>query len=292
MPEQTIIVRKKIVKGHGAHHGGSWKVAYADFVTAMMAFFMVMWLVGLSQDVRDRIQGYFNDPLGMAETEPKSMTILAMDGMPLPKPGQTKSPGEEAFKTEQSRLNSLQSKLKHALNADPRFSQLLKGIRISEGADGLLIEFAETRGAVFFESGSSIIRPEALKLVAKIAPILSEAGHALVVQGHTDSQPFTGAPGGNWGLSTERALSLQVALMGDGVHEDQFAEVSGYASRRLLDSDHPTDFSNRRVTILIPRHYRPGDKTAEPADTLKDAIEKGTEPQAVVVKPDPPEIGR
>jgi chemotaxis protein MotB len=292
MSEQTIIIRKKIVKGHTAHHGGSWKVAYADFVTAMMAFFMVMWLVGLSQDVRDRIQGYFNDPLGIAQTEPRSMTMITMEGLPQPKPGEAREPGDNAFRNEQKQMQKLQKKVERVVREDASFLQFLRGIRISQTGDGLLIEFAETRGAVFFESGSAVIRPEAKKLVEKIASILANDGHTLVVQGHTDSQPFAGARNGNWGLSTERALSLQEALMDGGVKDEQFAEVSGFASRRLLDPADPTGFSNRRVTILIPRKYREGDATPEPADSLRQAIQRGTEPQAVVIKPDPPDLIR
>ncbi len=290
MAENQIIIRKKIVKGHSAHHGGSWKVAYADFVTAMMAFFMVMWLVGLSADIRDKIQGYFNDPLGVAESEPKSKTILTMEGMPKPKPGEHNEPGDQAYHNEQQKLQSLGKKIKDAINSDKQFSQLINGIRITQTPDGLLIEFAETKGAVFFESGSAVIRPEARKLVDKIAPILAAQAHNLVVQGHTDAQPFTGSPNGNWGLSTERALSLQSALMEGGVREDQFSEVSGYASRRLLNNANPKDFSNRRVTILVPRTYRPGDQAAEPADALRDAIQKGSQPQAVELQPDPPDV--
>ncbi len=290
MAEQSIIVRKKVYKGGHGHHGGSWKVAYADFMTAMMAFFLVMWLVGLSQDVRDKIQGYFNDPLGLGQTEPKSRSLLTMEGLPQPKPGQTKQAGQSAFKTEQTQLDAIQQKLQHSLNVDKSFQDLIKGIRISQTPEGLLIEFVETKGAVFFESGKAVIRPEAAKLLSKIAPILAKAGHPMEIQGHTDSQPFAGSANGNWGLSTERALSLQVALMKGGVPEPQFAEVSGYAARKLLDPQHPTDFSNRRVTILLPRKYMPGNQQQQPADALRDSIKSGTNPQAVVIKPDPPDI--
>src|SRR5579862_9498990 len=187
MAEQAIIIKKKVVKGGHAHHGGSWKVAYADFVTAMMAFFLVMWLVSLSPETKDEIQGYFNDPLGLKDTEPKTRSIMTLEGQPQPKPGQTKKPGEEAFKSEQTQLDSIEQRLKHALNADPSLADLLKGVKITQTPEGLLIEFVETKGAVFFESGSAVIRPEAAKLVAKIAPILQHAGHTMEIQGHTDA---------------------------------------------------------------------------------------------------------
>jgi chemotaxis protein MotB len=290
MPEQQIIVRKKVHKGGHAHHGGSWKVAYADFVTAMMAFFLVMWLVGLSQDVRDRIQGYFNDPLGMNDTEPKSRAILTMEGLPQPKPGQSKTPLTEAYKSERSTFDSLEQSLKKSMSMDKALKELLQGVRISQTADGLKLEFVETKGAVFFESGSAVIRPEAARLMAEIAPILAKTGYTMEIEGHTDAQPFAGAPNGNWGLSTERALSLQMALMKGGVKEDQFGAVTGFAARRLLDPKNPTGFTNRRVTILIPRKYMPGDHDKQPGDELRDAIKVGTEPQAVVVRPDPTDI--
>ncbi|HWD37310.1 MAG TPA: flagellar motor protein MotB [Fimbriimonas sp.] len=284
MAEQTIIVKKVIHKGHG-HHGGSWKVAYADFVTAMMAFFLVMWLTSMSQDVKDQIQGYFNDPLGLAPTAPKSLSIKTMEGSPAPKPFAEKPAGKNAFKQEQGQLQSIEKKIKDALGKDPEFKNLMKGVKISITQEGLLIEFMEAKGAVFFESGSSIIRPEAQKLMRKISPILSASKHPVDVQGHTDVVPYAGDKNGNFRLSTERALSLQEVLEDSGMPDSQFVGVKGFGSTRLLDPANPISQVNRRVTILLPRKYTQGDKEAAPSDDLASQIRGETVPQAVVVKP-------
>jgi chemotaxis protein MotB len=286
MAEQPIIVKKKIVKGHG-HHGGSWKVAYADFVTAMMAFFMVMWLMSMSQDVKDEIQGYFNDPLGFTDTAPKSRSLLTMEGMPKPKPAITagKGSGDNAAAMEQRTMQEVKSQVEKKLAQSEEFKKFIKDIKISITAEGLLIEFIEAKGAVFFESGSSKIRPDALRIVSSIAPILTASKHVLEVQGHTDAQPFQGRVNGNWALSSERALSLQEALEGDKVPDGQFSELRGFGPTQLLDPTHPLSYINRRVTILLPRKYQNGDAQAAPADALRSAVVGTTEPQAVMLQP-------
>jgi len=285
MAEQPIIVKKKIIQGHG-HHGGSWKVAYADFVTAMMAFFLVMWLTNLSQDTKDMIQGYFNDPLGFADTIQRSRSLENLPGQPRPvKPGQRKGLSD-ATSVEQSQLASVAQKLRQAMMQDPALKKLAESVKITITQEGLLIEFMEARGAVFFESGSSVIRPEAMKLVKKISPILQAAHHSIEIQGHTDAQPIGGSMEGNWALSGSRALTMQEALSGNGVDDKLFVGVSGYAATRLLDPQHPFAAANRRVTILLPRKYLPGSQQAEPADALRQAIGSQTAPEAIEVKPD------
>ena len=285
MAEQPIIVKKKIIAAH-AHHGGSWKVAYADFVTAMMAFFLVMWLSNLSQQDKDMIQGYFNDPLGFTATAPRSRSLVTLAGQAKPpKPGDHRGNGQ-ANSQEQSQLKDVERRLKKVLSQDPTLKKLAQGIKISLTPEGLLIEFMEARGAVFFESGSSVIRPEAMRLVKKIAPILQAAKHTIEVQGHTDAQPIGGSMSGNWALSGSRALSLQSALSASGVEDKLFVGVSGYAATRLLYPDQPFAAANRRVTILLPRNYQPGSNEQEPADALKAAIGSSASPQAVELKPD------
>jgi chemotaxis protein MotB len=284
--EHPIIIKKKIVGGH-AHHGGSWKVAYADFVTAMMAFFMVMWLMSMSEDTKDKIQGYFNDPLGFTSTAPKSHTILTMDGMPKPKPNVTagKGSGEQAASSEQNRLQQVKSKVERALADDHGLSNLTKDIKVTLTTEGLLIQFIEAKGAVFFESGSNVIRPEALKVVAKIAPILTASRHQLEIQGHTDAQPFQGRINGNWALSTDRALALQSALEEDLVPDKQFSTLRGYAATHLLDPLHPLSYVNRRVTILLPREYTSDSLPVRPGDELQNQVADVNQPEAVIIQP-------
>ncbi len=290
MSEQPIIVKKKIIKGH-AHHGGSWKVAYADFVTAMMAFFMVMWLMSMSDQVKDKIQGYFNDPLGFTNSTPKSKVIVTLDGMTKPKPGVKAAKGqsglpEKAAKAEQQTLQQVKDKISQALANSGSLKDLAKDIRITMTPEGLLIQFIEAQGAVFFESGSAVIRPEAQKIVAKIAPILSSSKHLMEIQGHTDAQSFPGKINGNWALSNERALALQEALEGDSVPDKQFAGVRALAATHLLDPAHPLSYVNRRVTILLPREYTSDSMPIKPADQLHNEVSSVNQPEGVILKPD------
>lgn len=293
MPEQPIIIKKK--KGHGGHghHGGSWKVAYADFVTAMMAFFMVMWIMGLSQETKSAIAGYFNDPLGFSQNEPRSRSIISMPSSPKVKKGDSNTPGgqdDNPMAVEEENMRQMQQELQRVLSNDPDLKELLNDVKIELTPEGLLIELMETRGAVFFESGSSIIRSEAERLVRKIAPVLAKSGRGLKVQGHTDAQPFAGDPIGNWRLSSARAVALQVILAKGGVQESQFKAVEGLASRKLLDPANPLNFSNRRVTILIPREYLNGDQTITPRDAIRQQMQQGHIPEAIDLRPGSPDL--
>ncbi|RYG16748.1 hypothetical protein EON82_24645, partial [bacterium] len=279
--KQPIIIKKKKVSGHGGHHGGSWKVAYADFVTAMMAFFMVMWIMGLSEDTRKSIQGYFNDPVGFNKNEPRSKSVIALSTATSGKPSSTTS-GGKAYDLEQRALERIERKVQQEIANEKGFAELHKDVKISITDEGMTIELIETRGAVFFESGSAVIRPEARRIIGRLAPVLAKSNHMLVIQGHTDAAPFAG-PGGNFGLSASRAMSLMQELRAQGCPEDQFKEVVGYGATRLQKPDRPLEFSNRRVTILIPR----ANSNGKPADELKERLADGGEPQAIDLRPEP-----
>ncbi len=289
---QPIIIKKKKGGHGGGHHGGSWKVAYADFVTAMMAFFMVMWIMGLSEDTRKSIQGYFNDPIGFMKNEPRSKSVIpvstAISGAPK---GSTK--GSKAYDLEQRALERIEQQVKAEVvnqHTDQHMNlDIGKDVKITITPEGMQIEFVEERGAVFFESGSAIIRPGAKKIIDRIAPILAQFNHPLVVQGHTDAAPFAG-PGGNFGLSASRAMSLMEELRAGGCPENQFKEVVGYGATRLEKPDQPFDFSNRRVTVLIPREASEGD--GKPADELKDRLADGGHPQALDLRQEAIPTGR
>ncbi len=260
---QPIIIKKKKVVA-GGHHGGSWKVAYADFVTAMMAFFMVMWIMGMDAETRSMIQGYFNDPLGFVKNPPKTKTAFAMPGSPRPKDGVADSKGsgpdfESAngkqaaeMQLQKENLESVKERIEHAMSEDQELKGLMKYVSMTLTDEGLQIEFTEAVGAVFFESGSFAIRPQAMELVSKVAPILSRSGYKIIVKGHTDAQPYAGQGYTNWDLSTDRAQAMRRALMQYGVANGQFALVAGLADTQLKNTEDPYNFSNRRVTLLLP----------------------------------------
>jgi chemotaxis protein MotB len=281
--KQPIIIKKKTAVHGGGHHGGSWKVAYADFVTAMMAFFMVMWIMGLSEETRKSIQGYFNDPIGFNKGEPRSKSVISLSTATSGKPSNT-TKGGKAYDLEQRALERIEQKVKQEIAREQGLDDVGKDVKVTITPEGMMIELVETRGAVFFESGSAIVRPEARKIIAHLAPILARSGHALVIQGHTDAAPFAG-PSGNFGLSASRAMSLMQELRAGGCPESQFNEVVGYGSTRLENPGKPLDFSNRRVTILIPRSTSDG--TAKPSEELKERLAGGGQPQAIDLRPEP-----
>lgn len=285
-----IIIKKK--KGHGehGHHGGSWKVAYADFVTAMMAFFMVMWIMGLSDSTRAQIQGYFNDPIGFDKTMQKSRAVINVN--PVPPQGKKDTDiTKEMSQEDRKDVSDIQKKFDRALESsdDNSIKDLVKQVETTITNEGLQIEFVENTGAVFFESGSAVIRPEAAKLFAKVAAVLGKSGRKMIIEGHTDSTPYPSASYTNWDLSSDRALALRKLLVADGVSDKQVLQVRGYADTKLKRPDDPTHFSNRRVTVLLP--FR--DITDPMLDLPKEEFEherQGVFRQPVNVAPDTPDL--
>jgi chemotaxis protein MotB len=255
MNHQPIIVKKKKAKAHAVHHGGSWKVAYADFVTAMMAFFMVMWIMGLSDETRAIVAGYFNDPMGFMKNQPRSKTVIAMPGLKAWKAGVDKKDGTKPV-DDQKEVRALEiqieKSLKNAAAASPDLAALLEHVQISITDEGLRMEFIEAAGAVFFETGSAIVRPGARRLIASIAPVLRNSERPVVLEGHTDAAPYTSTGYDNWDLGGSRANAFRRVLAQDGIRPKQFREVRSYADTHLLMPEDPMHFSNRRVSLLLP----------------------------------------
>ena len=276
MSEQPIIIKKKKAHGGHAHHGGSWKVAYADFVTAMMAFFMVMWIMGLSDESKAQIQGYFNDPLGFNKTMPKSKQVISIKGVPAMRPGTSREPDGQRFAKEEQEMRRIVSEVKGALEKDPKLKGLLKQVEVSITREGLRIEFIESAHTAFFASGSSELVPVAKDMLGKIAPILAKSGREMMVEGHTDSVPYPSQTYTNWDLSSERALALRRALATGGVRYPQFRSVRGLADTQLRDPGNPRNSINRRVTILLPWQGK-DNPSIEPEEDAE-------------VRPAPPEI--
>ena len=268
--QQPIII-KKIKKGGHGHHGGAWKVAFADFVTAMMAFFMVMWIIGLSQDQRSMIQAYFNDPIGFSKNPPKNgINILPPGGV---QKQNIESSGEQTRKAidDIHQLESLEKSIEEAIKADPALSQLVeKGSLIVElTPSGLKIEFvqAEKSGDAFFEIGSSTVRPSAIPLIAKLGKSVAASNRMVKIQGHTDARPYPSANYDNFNLSSDRANAVRRILVANGVRDKQISSVDGYADRLLRVPSDPYSHLNRRVSILLP-YAESEEKSALPADHL------------------------
>lgn len=251
-----IIIKKKKVSGHG-HHGGAWKVAYADFVTAMMAFFLVMWIMGMSADQRQQVQGYFNDPQGFMKSVPKGAPNITPSGghrasqlSASAAATRRKEEEQEEREVEQVRENIKAVLSKGANDAD--ISVLIKNIEVTLTTEGLEIEFVEGKGMVFFEVGCANIRPQAKKLILEIAPLLAKSGRIMIIDGHTDARNYTGLGYDNWDLSGDRALAVRRVLRLGGVPANQVSAVRAFADTRLKFPDAPLDSRNRRVTVMLP----------------------------------------
>ena len=244
-PAPIIIVKKK---GHArGHHGGAWKVAYADFVTAMMALFIVLWLMNTSPKVKQSISGYFKDPLGVGQ---RTGTKVAGIG--------------EALPIRKDDMSKLKEKLEAAIKKLEDFPKLREQVEITITPDGLRIELIETQGGFFFENGSSELTGRGKELLAALAKEISLLPNHLLIEGHTNSVPYTSqATYTNWELSTDRANSARRLMVASGLRADQTSYVRGYADRQLRNPANPTDPANRRVSLVI--QYQ--DATPDRADS-------------------------
>lgn len=269
--DQPIIIKK--VKGHGhAHHGGSWKVAYADFVTAMMAFFMVMWIMGLSESDKEQISGYFNDPLGFMKNTPKMKVNISMDAGKNGKTQKLKinyvNSGDAGKVKDAAKafVRQIQNKIKGDKDNDVK--QLMQYVQMQITDRGIEIEFSERSGMVFFEVGSSTIRPAALKLIKTISPMLGQSHRKIEIKGHTDSRPMPNNSYTNVDLSADRAKAVHRAMLNSGVRVSQVLAYSGLGDTELKDKADPYSYVNRRVTVLLPFTSSPDEEPSLPKDTL------------------------
>jgi chemotaxis protein MotB len=250
--DQPIIIIKKKGHGHGGHHGGAWKVAYADFVTAMMAFFLVMWLVSQKQEVKAAIGGYFRDPGAFDSNSSKG---LFPGGTPGAEPGGTPAlnpPAEIKAEQEKARLSDAADRIRQKLQDAPEFASLREQIEMSITAEGLQIELIDKSGSSFFDSGSALLRGESVRILTIIASEIGKLDNDLFLAGHTDSRPYAAQDQyTNWELSTDRANAARRVMMGQGIRADQLKGVRGFADTQLHIAADPKDPRNRRVSILV-----------------------------------------
>jgi chemotaxis protein MotB len=242
-----IIMKKK--GGHGGHHGGAWKVAYADFVTAMMAFFMVMWLMSSSKPVQDAISGYFKDPSGTAT-----------------KMGSIHTGSGENLAISKDDMPKLKEEIEKKMKELKDFDKLKNHVEITVTSEGLRIELMESASGTFFDSGRPQLNPDGSELIIQLAQELGKLPNKLSIEGHTDSKPYASSGNyGNWELSTDRANAARRLMQANGVPADQVTQVRGFADQRLRSKD-PLDPSNRRVSVIV--HYLPSaaDEKAEKAE--------------------------
>jgi len=254
-----IIVKKKVHGGHG-HHGGAWKVAFADFVTAMMALFMVLWLVGQSPKTQSAVGAYFRDPLGVASggnleinTGPQrggagffagGNTAVALDISFAAGKGSDGARNDH----EMPELSNARSRLAQAL-LELHMDSWSRHVELTAVDEGLRIEIQDTEDESLFPSGRTSINPSARPMLQRIAEELALLPNPLILEGHTDSQPARHKD--NWDISIARANEARRFLEANGLRRDQVIEVRGYADRRPWLWHRPTDPRNRRISILV-----------------------------------------
>ena len=247
----AIIIRRKKV-AHG-HHGGAWKVAYADFVTAMMAFFLVMWLVSSSPDVKKSVAGYFRDP-GVFDYD-KSVGIMAggVSGIDEGRAPETpKQPDAAAVSYERQRMEEAAAHIRDGLNESPELKELGGQIEFTVTEEGLRIELLEKDQSSFFDSGSAALRGESVRILSIIGRELGHLTNDIVVEGHTDARPFgAGSTYSNWELSADRANAARRVMEAVGLNPGQVQGVRGFAATQLRLAEAPMDSRNRRVSIVV-----------------------------------------
>src|SRR3954468_21058079 len=269
---QPIII-KRIRKGGHNKHGGAWKIAYADFVTAMMAFFLLMWLLGSTTDGDKKgIADFFNAPLKVAllggSGAGDSSHVVRGGGQDLSRTsGQVKegdvpakrkllnikSLEAEQKRAEVARLEALKKKVEDALQASPKLAAMKSQIRLDMTRDGLRIQIVDEQSRPMFDSGSAIVKPYMRELLREIGSVLAEVPNRLTLEGHTDAQPFGGGDRGysNWELSSDRANASRRELITGGLPDDRTLRVQGLASSVLFDAKDPQGAVNRRISIIV-----------------------------------------
>lgn len=315
---QPIIIKRVKKGGHG-HHGGAWKIAYADFVTAMMAFFLLMWLLGsTTEGDKKGIADYFSSPLKVAllgggSGSGDSSHVVKGGGQDLSRSnGQVRRGDVEATrstinlhvlkeqqrKAEVSRLEQLKEQIENDLRNNAKFAQFSSQIKLDMTKDGLRIQIVDEHQRPMFDVGSASVKPYMRELLRAIGGILVEVPNRLTLEGHTDATPFGSNDRGysNWELSSDRANASRRELMAGGLAEDRVLRVQGLASSAPFIADDPLDPQNRRISIIVmnrdaeDRFFRPQLESAAPEPAAQS--EPSIRPERPMVVSSQPIVGR
>ena len=264
---KPIIIKRVKRKGHD-FHGGSWKVAFADFATAMMAFFLLLWLIGnTSEDEKQAISGYFNDPAGVQEKTGSSPSVIGDGGannavielknvQPETKEVEKEITEDELAKLaeeqETAQLEALKEELESLVENSAAFQQFKEQVMIDITPAGLRIQIVDKDKRPMFDSGSAEPKLYSRTILRRLARVLRQVPNKLSITGHTDATPYVEREDyGNWELSADRANSARRELMKGGIVEQKIARVEGFSSSILFDKDSPYNPINRRIAIIV-----------------------------------------
>jgi chemotaxis protein MotB len=247
---RPIIIKRQ--PAHGGHHGGAWKVAYADFVTAMMALFIVLWLLNSSKQIQEAVGGYFKDPTGTSK-----------------KVGNGKTGSGENFNLTKDNMDKLKDELQSSMKKTAIFEKLKNQVEMTITSEGLRVELMESDKGAFFPSGVAEPNGDGQQMLIMLAQELGKLSNTVSIEGHTDAKPFSGnanANYGNWELSSERANAARRVMQRNGLGAKQVTQVRGFADQQLKKPDAPEHASNRRISLIVHYVVQPGaDDDDEPA---------------------------
>ncbi|NGY03879.1 flagellar motor protein MotB [Solimonas terrae] len=291
---EIIIRRIKKVAAAG-HHGGAWKVAYADFVTAMMAFFMVMWIVGISdKQQRAAISDYFNNPsatVGEAQKPAPGAngpggsadSVIDLNGtMNRPKPDEAREPRTPAMPKDiekaaraidRQRLEALRQDLLEAIRNSQTLQPFKDQLLLDLTKEGLRIQIVDQQNRPMFDLGGATLKPYTTVILAELAKFIDTVPNHISISGHTDVTQYGNAAGyTNWELSTDRANAARRALIAGGMSEDKIDRIVGLASTVLFDKAHPDDPTNRRISIVVMNRDTDGKETDDAGDAAAQGV--------------------
>ena len=300
--EKPVIVIRRVKKVAGGHHGGAWKVAYADFVTAMMAFFLVMWIVGIAdKSTKAAISEYFKNPSavvgrslkpapgamgpgGAADRMIPTANAVAMPGgigsdfgrradpMAAARGGSGDQDRAHQRERDRRQLEELRQQLNAAIDRSQALAPFKDQLLIDLTSEGLRIQIVDRLNRPMFDLGSEELKPYAEPLLRELGALLQKGEHGIAISGHTDELPFHAPDGyGNWELSSDRANAARRALLRGGLSEARVDRVVGLAASVPFDRDDPRDPVNRRISILVLNHD---------ADQRADTVQAGAAPVA------------
>lgn len=258
---RPLIIKRKRVQAAG-HHGGSWKIAYADFMTALMALFLVLWILSTASPSQlEHIAEYFRTPLAVALTggDKSTASTSAIPGGgedPTKTEGEVRrvSPHEQTRPSDEQRnLRFLRDRLERVIQNDPQLRELRSQLRMDFSPEGLRVQIVDSDKRPMFELGSDRLEPYMQKILQRIAPVLNEMPNPISISGHTDNLPYAGGEKGysNWELSADRANASRRELVAAGLSPDKLLRVAGMGSRVTLPNTRPSDDVNRRISIVV-----------------------------------------
>ncbi|MBN9430362.1 MAG: flagellar motor protein MotB [Burkholderiales bacterium] len=270
---QPIVVKRIKKGGHAAHHGGAWKIAYADFVTAMMAFFLLMWLLGST--TKGDLQGiadYFNSPLKVALSggsgSGDASSVIQGGGTDLTRTVGAERRGDmpdpqkkvnlqamraELRRVENARLTKLKAQVEEVITQNPKLSDFRSQIKLDITNDGLRIQIVDELNRPMFDIGSAVVKDYMRELLRGIGKVLNGVRNPISISGHTDSAPYGSGERGysNWELSADRANASRRELVAGGIDEDKVVRVIGLGSTVMYDAENPRNPMNRRISIVV-----------------------------------------